>query len=125
MIDTHEIINIEGLTVEVNWNPETIPCKVIKFIIDGKECIISRAELYSLLFLFGDENQQEQLIPVKSDEVSMMKRWIGIRLKRDMKKGETVRVIAEFPVEQRVQEKFQIDIAKEMKRSMTPINYNT
>src|SRR3990167_3780907 len=82
MIETHEIINIEGLTCEVNWNEETKPCKVIKFVIDGKECIIPRAELYSLLFLFGDEEQQEQLIPVKSHEVSMMKRWIGVKLKR-------------------------------------------
>src|SRR3990167_583610 len=121
MIETHEIINIEGLTCEVNWNEETKPCKVIKFVIDGKECIIPRAELYSLLFLFGDEEQQEQLIPVKSHEVSMMRRWVKIRAKKDIKKGEILQTMVEFPVEQRVKEKFQIDMAKEMSRSMTPI----
>src|SRR3990167_3615308 len=120
MIESHEIINIEGMTVEANWNEAVQGCSHIKFIIDGKECIIPRAELYSLLFLFGDEEQQEQLIPVKSHEVSMMKRWIGVKLKRDMKKGEKRHVMVEFPVEQRVREKFQIDMAKEMNRSMTP-----
>lgn len=110
------------MEVSVNWNEAVRPCQQIRFIIDGKECIISRAELYSLLFLFGDEEQQEQLIPVKSTEVSMLKRWVGIRLKRNMKKGEELHVMVEFPVEQRVKEKFQIDMAKEMKRSMTPMS---
>src|SRR3990167_11490268 len=121
MIESHEIINIEGMTVEANWNEAVQGCSHIKFIIDGKECIIPRAELYSLLFLFGDEEQQEQLIPVKSSEVSMMLRWVKRRAKKDIKKGEILQTMIDFPVEQRVREKFQIDMAKEMSRSMTPI----
>lgn len=122
MLTEPEIIQLNNMEVSVNWNEAVRPCQQIRFIIDGKECIISRAELYSLLFLFGDEEQQEQLIPVKSTEVSMLKRWVGIRLKRNMKKGEELHVMVEFPVEQRVKEKFQIDMAKEMKRSMTPMS---
>lgn len=119
MIESHEILQIGGLTAEVNWNEATRPCRVIRLTVGGKECIMERADLYSLLFLFGDEDQQEQLVPVKSTEVSMMRRWVGVRLKKDMKKGDKVHVLVEFPVERRVREKFQIDMAKEMKRSMS------
>jgi len=76
------------LKVEVNWNEEVKPCEKIRITVDGKEQIIDRADFYSMMFVFGDEAQQEQLIPVERLKVREITRLLTIRAKKDMKRGE-------------------------------------
>jgi len=83
----------DKLTVEVNWNPSVSPCQLIKFIIDGKEAIIDRAHLYQMMMIFGDTDQQEQLIPTTTTSVKPVKRMLQVKAKKDIKKGEIISVV--------------------------------
>ncbi len=65
----------------------------------GEKCErVSKKELYSLLFFFGDEQQQEDLVPVRSTEMMMISRLLSITAQKDIKRGETIRVWYEYPI---------------------------
>lgn len=77
------------MEIDVNWSPEVTPCKLIRFKFDGKEEIIERNELYSLMMLFGNDKQQEDLIPnPKKRIVVEVKRLLHVRAKKELKAGE-------------------------------------
>ncbi len=92
MLKEPEILEFDKLTVEVNWNKEVTPCEKIKFKIGKEEAVIDRSELYQMLFFFGDEDQQEELIPVTEEKVRSINMLIKVRAKKDIKKGEMVQV---------------------------------
>lgn len=93
MIKDYTQFSVGPMTVEVNWNEVASPCKKIKFTFEGHEAIVDREDLYALMMLFGDEKQQEELIPVIQAKVKAIRRLIKFRVKKDMKRGE----IAAFP----------------------------
>jgi len=80
------------MSVDVNWSEKVKPCKKIRFKFDGKTEIIDRDELYSLLMLFGNDEQQEKLIPVKSTKMVLIERMLHIIAKKDIKEGDLITV---------------------------------
>lgn len=93
MIEDYAKFKSGNLVVEVNWNSSVSPCEKIKFIIDGKVAIIDRSELYQMMMIFGDPEQQEQLIPVTETTVKPVKRLLKVKAKEDIKKGDTIAVV--------------------------------
>ena len=51
---------------------------------------ISINELYGLIFMLVDEEQQQELMPVRQTQVRIYERQHRIKLKKDMKKGEII-----------------------------------
>lgn len=51
---------------------------------------IKIAELYALIFMIVDKEQQAEMMPVRKTEVRIYERQHRIKLKKDMKKGEIV-----------------------------------
>ncbi len=90
MISDYTEFSKDGLTVVVNWNEAVTPCKVIKFIIDGKERLIERDDFYAMMMLFGDEKQQTDLIPVQQTQVRAIRRLLKIRVQKPMRAGEVI-----------------------------------
>ncbi len=79
------------MEVDVNWNEEVTPCKLIRFKFDGKEEVIERNDLYAMMMLFGNDKQQEDLIPdPKKRIVVEVKRLLHIKMKKDLKAGELI-----------------------------------
>lgn len=93
MIEEYAKFKNGKLTCEVNWNDAVKPCELIKFVIDGKEAIIDRAHLYEMMMIFGDTDQQEQLIPTTTTSVKPVKRMLKVRAKQDIKKGDMISVV--------------------------------
>jgi len=108
MIETPTVLNVGSLVVEANWNEASTPGKAFKFtFIDDKgkhEATVTRDELYGLLFLFGDDDQQTHLIPVQSTNVRVIKRQMKIRAKTNIKKGDIITVSVDNYVPERTYE---------------------
>ena len=81
----------KDLILETNFSESSTPCKLFKFTIGKKSSIIKRDELFGLLFMFGNEKQQEDLIPVIETKVRSITRLLSFKLKVDMKKGQIVK----------------------------------
>lgn len=92
MISDKMKFQVGKLTVEVNWKKEVTPCKQIRVTLDGKEEIIEHADFYSMMILFGDDKQQEDLLESKTTLMRMVKRMLTVKAKTDMKAGESLSV---------------------------------
>ena len=79
-----------NLKIRANWNEAVTPAEKFEFTIDGKVAYLDRDDLYSLLMLFGNEEQQELLTPVAETRVKEITRLLKVKAKKDMKKGETL-----------------------------------
>ena len=93
MISTHEKIRLTPeLSCEVNWNKAVIPCKKFRLTDEkkGTQHIIDRDSIYSMLFMFGDDEQQSSLVPVVSMQVREVVKLLKVRAKKDIKKGDEI-----------------------------------
>lgn len=98
--------NHNGLKIQANYSKNVIPCKKIKFTIKGQSAVISRDDLYALLMLFGDDKQQEFLIPIKEQEMEEVSRMITIKAKKDVKKGDEIRIVYTYLVPKKMGDNF-------------------
>lgn len=84
--------------MDVNWNKEVTPCKKIRFTFNGVEEIVDHSELYSLMMLFGNDKEQEALIPVTQTKMHVIERLLKVRAKKDMKEGDVLIFPFKYPV---------------------------
>ena len=80
------------IEMEVNWNKQVAGNKFIKFQLAGKEAIISYNHLWTLLFMTANEKQQEDMLPTKTERVRIYNTLVDIKAKKDIKKGDTIRI---------------------------------
>ena len=52
----------DNLEIIFNWENDVIPCKKVKISLNGSEIILSRDEFSTLMAVFADENQMENII---------------------------------------------------------------
>ena len=70
----------------------------IVFRIGKHRVHVSKTELWGFCFAIGDEATQEKLMPVRQTEVMKYTRVHTIKLKKDMRAGETLRARCEIDV---------------------------
>lgn len=109
MIDTYTKFEKDGLTVEVNWDEVSKPCKLIKFTIGDETAIIPNGDFYAMMMIFGSPEQQEVLIPVKETKVRSVTSLLKIRAKKDIKKGEIIAVPHTYFVSSSVAERIKLE----------------
>lgn len=90
MISEPTKMTVGKMQVDVNFNDAVTPCKKIRFRLGDKEAVVDREDLYALLMLFGDDKQQEELIPVVETKVRAITRLLKVRTKKDMKRGDII-----------------------------------
>jgi hypothetical protein len=84
--------SVGKLKIDVNWEPEVVPCKKIRVRFGEYEEIIEPDELYTMLMLFGNDEQQEKLIPVTRTEMIRVERLLHVKATKNIKKGEFITV---------------------------------
>src|SRR3990167_7229684 len=92
MIKDNITFEVGKMSIEVNWNKEVTPCQKIRFKFGDIEEVIDHDELYSLLMLFGNDEQQEKLIPVKRTEMIRVERLLHVKATKNIKRGEMVTI---------------------------------
>lgn len=75
--------------LEVNWSSQPGQEKMVK--VNGKDVIYLK-DLYMFLMVAGNAEMQEGLMPVRSKETTHFAKAHNIQLKRDMKKGEMLKI---------------------------------
>lgn len=96
------------LSVEVNWNEAVTPCRKFKFKIKNETAILDYEDLYSMLFMFADINEKEQLIPIQTTKIVMAKRQAKLRANKDFKKGDIIITTYEYPISEEMFYKLRI-----------------
>lgn len=106
----------KDLILETNFSENSKPCKYFKFTLGDKSSIISREELFGILFLFGDEKQQEDLIPITETKVRTITRLLSFKLKKDMRKGEIVKASYTYFMPETLVEKLLLSNPEQYKK---------
>ena len=88
-----------NLEFEVDPDVEMFRVKV------GKEWKrFKKSDLWSMIFVISDPDQQDKMIPVRRSELVTYTRIHRIKLKKDMKQGQEVKCKCEINVEKSVVE---------------------
>lgn len=82
--------------VDINWSKRYKDC--LKFTIGDQNAIIPKAELFQLLFIVSNPEQQMAMIPVQTQKVRLYARKHTVKLNKDMKAGEILNVHCEINV---------------------------
>jgi len=109
MIEDFTEFSKNGLTVQVNWDEQSKPCKFIKFKIGDNEAVIPNGDFYTMMMVFGTPEQQEELIPVKETKLRQITTLLKIRAKKDIKKGEIIAVPHSYYVSAHTVEKIKFE----------------
>ena len=91
------------LGIEVNWNSGVKPAKLLRFFDSkGNEYVIDRKELLSIMFMFGDESDQMDMITPVVQRQHMREYHFKFKARQDYHKGEAVVVSALIPIKTEV-----------------------
>jgi len=102
-VPEHSMLQITGRNGTAEFNVD--PKKDTFLLTMGKETKeFKRVDLWAIVFAMSDSEQQEKMMPVRQTEVVTYKRIHNVMLKKDMKKGEKVKVGCEINVEKSVVE---------------------
>jgi len=99
MLLDHVKLKIGELELEANWDKEVRPAKRFRIMRKGKVITeLERDELYTLLFIFADNDQQDSLVQTKKTLMREITRMLRIKVKEDMKAGDIISVPFTYPV---------------------------
>ncbi len=88
----------DDILFEINWNGKVRNKGFIKISIGDMEAVVSREQLWAIMFMFGSAAEQEKLISpfVKQTQVLKFFRIVGVTAQKDIRKGEMLNVPLEF-----------------------------
>lgn len=96
--------------MEVNWKPndeKTNECKIVRFTFpDGKEALIKREHLHSVLFAIGKAEDQVNMVPQVHETIRNLETVLGITATKDIHKGEKINVRVKIPIPMGKREEF-------------------
>jgi len=78
------------LEIDFNWSDEVIPCKEVKITLGNKEVIISRDKFATLMAIFADDKQMEDIIQTEKTDFVSITRMLRIKTQKDLKAEESI-----------------------------------
>ncbi len=81
-----------NIILAVNWSKDSKVknCRAIRIKMGKQESIIDKEHLNSMLFIFGNEEEQRKLLPQKVLKTKHIKKVVEVTAKKDIKKGEKI-----------------------------------
>jgi len=101
----------EEILFETNWNSKVQQNKYIKVMLGDKEIILSQDQLYSILFIIGNEKLQDRAISRFTTQTPIRSELhrIAITTTRDIKQGEEITIPIRLTIDK---EKGKVRITK-------------
>ena len=105
MIDTRQKLVFKDYSgrnndavVEVNWNSFVKKGKFIKITVGDKQVVLKKDHLFGMLFMLGDDKEQDRLISGRTtlQRVRKLQRVIGVKATQDIKAGDSLNVCLDF-----------------------------
>jgi hypothetical protein len=86
---------------ELNWNKLAKKKGFLRIEVGGVECVVSKEQLWTILFMLGNANEQEALVSpfVKQTPVTKFTKMIGVTAEKDIPKGGMLNVLLEITYE--------------------------
>lgn len=104
LLDKKTIQIGDSLLLDVVPGEEFIQVRVL----DGKghehKTMVRRVDLYAATFAIADAKTQEELLPVRKTEMMTFERIHNVRLKKDMKANQIMKVKCHVDVPLRIEE---------------------
>lgn len=95
-----QLTGSEG-TAEFDVSPDS---EYFQMKVGKEKRIFKKVDLWAMVFTITDSAQQEQMIPVKRQEVDTYRRIHNVKVKKHLKPGDVIRVHCEMNVEKTVTE---------------------
>ncbi len=85
---------------DINWNKH-VRGQFIKITMGDRVAVVKKDHLFGIMFMLGDEGQQQKLIDkyTKKYPVTKFFKMIGVTTTKDIRKGEMVNIPIEFTFE--------------------------
>src|SRR3990167_2860273 len=80
----------KGLKVEFNYRDDVIPCKEVRITLNKKTITLSREDFSTLMAVFADEQQLEDMIQTSKMDFISIERMLKITTNKDLKTGESL-----------------------------------
>ena len=80
----------ENLKIDFNWEESVTPCKSIKIKLGDKEILLSREEFSTLMAVFADDQQMEDILQTKRTDFVSIERMLRIKTHKDLKAEESI-----------------------------------
>lgn len=96
-----DLLTVNGEKVEfiVNWTAGLANCDFVKMRIDGKrDILLPRSALIRAAMFLGTEDEQDNLIPTRSQRIRQFRKNFTIKVLRDIKAGEELEFVGSFDV---------------------------
>ena len=77
-----------GLKVEFNYQDDVIPCKMVRISLNKKTIELSREEFSTLMAIFADDQQMEDILQTKRTDFVSIERMLKLKVTKDTKQGE-------------------------------------
>lgn len=106
------------LSMEINFSPEKDHVKVS---IAGTDSIVKISDLFNFVFFIANAEEQEQMMPVKSETVRKIRKIHMVKATKDVKKGDMFKFRCETNVVESVWEGLKGMMGKEIKKSASNI----
>jgi len=86
---------------ELNWNTLAKKKGLLRITVGGKECIVSKEQLWTVLFMLGNAKEQDALVSpfVKQTPVTKFTKMIGVTAQKIVHPGEMINVLLEITYE--------------------------
>lgn len=87
------------LGVEVNWSEGVKPARLLRFFDQqGNEYLVDRKELLSIMFLFGDADDQMHMVSPTLHRQTVKHFEVKFKAQQHYRKGDEVTAHIEIPV---------------------------
>lgn len=85
------------IVCDINWN-NNVRGKFIKLTIGDVTAVVKKDHLYGIMFMLGDEDQQQKLVNkfTRKYPVTKFFKMIGVTTTKDIHKGEMINIPIEF-----------------------------
>lgn len=86
---------------ELNWNKLSSKKGMLRIVIGDKSCIVSKEQLWTVLFMLGSDDEQDALVSpfVKQTPTTKFTKMIGVTAQKTINKGEMLNVLLEITYE--------------------------
>ena len=80
----------DNLKIDFNWNEEVSPCKQVKIKLGDNEILLSREEFSTLMAVFADDKQMEDILQTTKTDFVSIERMLRIKTHKDLKAEESI-----------------------------------
>lgn len=89
------------LKLEINFSDNEDLTRCVRIKMGDKQAIVSMDELHAFVFAVATDEQKADLVPVRQVKVEKIMKWHLVEAKKDIRKGEKIKVRCEtnVPVE--------------------------